>query len=414
MHVRWVEERLLRSARDNAVTVLAGPRGSGKTTLVSAAFRGAPWRVLRLDRLDDLEAARTLPVELLGADTHLVIDEAQAAPELLTPLRFVAERERKSVRFVLVASTSPAAVGSLQELVARGAEQVMLGPLAAGELRGIPAGGLVGELLQPGGERKLKGLKGLEDAVRWLGPLAGRVCRGGFPAAQRGSQEEAGRFFQEYEREFLERDVRAVGGVGDLVPLRRALRGAALQSGALVNLAAVAPEAGVSPPTVRRYLEMADRGLLGKLLQPVDLVRKRRLIKAPKFYLRDSGMACHLLGLAPRPDLVFNPLFQALLETWVLQQLEGHAAALGPEADIRYWRTADNREVDFVLRWGRRWLAVDVKHADALKPQMAASLNAFREEYPELVTAGLLVYAGREVVQMGEGVWAVPAAALVM
>jgi len=433
----------MESSVKNALTMLVGPRGAGKSTLLEMLFPPGKWRTLRLDGLDDLEAARTLPLELMGAEMALVVDEAQAAPELLVPLRHIAEREKRSVRFVVACSGKTAQLADLIALAGRDDAVIPVLPMAAGEVAGRGDGELLERLFHrdpPPAPEKLgpappQGAGGQfhrdpPPALEKLGPpppqgaggqgratrqmLPTSVARGGFPGAVLGSGPGgSAAYLREYERTFLERDTALHGGVGDLFPFRRALRGAALQAGGLVNLAAIAPEAGVSAPTVRRYLELADRAMVGVLVAPLDIVRRKRLIKAPKFYLRDSGLACHLCGVATGGDLVFSPLFQQLLETWVLQQISARCAALVPAPEVRYWRTADNREVDFVVMWKKKLLAIDVRHTDALKPVHWAGVSAFCEEYSDLAALGVVVYSGREVVRLKDNIYAVPSAMFV-
>jgi predicted AAA+ superfamily ATPase len=426
---RYQESRLLGLVERHPVVVLTGARQTGKTTLLRHLFAAPEWHSLTLDDLDTLEQARLAPDDLMSRGPRLTIDEVQYEPRLLSAIKRVVDRDRDAVRLVLSGSANLLLMHHVAESLAGRAVYTTLAPLTLGERLGLPSSRIWERFFDPawtaewrawiGGGRPLPVASGVQpttafDALFARVPalaaddLWGRVWRGGLPALLHVDDVGVPEWFDGYEKTYLERDVLRTGGVSDLVRFRRTLRLAALQGANLVNLAALSREVGLSAPTVGKYLEILEISMLGHLLPAFGLNRRKRLIRTPKFFLGDSGLACHLCGLSRPSHAAASPLWGALLETWVFQHLSVQASLLRPAAEVFYWRSSDNKEVDFVLEWNGRLVAVEVKATRSPGARDASGLAVFRDEYPDLMTAGLLLHAGDRVEVLGDRLFAVP------
>lgn len=219
-------------------------------------------------------------------------------------------------------------------------------------------------------------------------------------------------WFAGYEKTYLERDIMQFSQISDLIPFRKAIRAAALQSGGLLNMASFGRDVGVAAPTIRNYLDLLQVSMLGSQLAPYHVSRRKRLIKTPKFYLHDSGLASHLCGLNSVRQMSSSTMLPALLETWVLQQLVAAAELQETDTQVFYWRTTDGKEVDFLVEQLDKIIGIEVK--STYKPQITKvhGLKALREEYPDKFSMGLVVYTGEELVTIGDRLVAIPASTL--
>ena len=213
-------------------------------------------------------------------------------------------------------------------------------------------------------------------------PLAERLLRGGFPELIAQPAIDATEYFASYVATYLERDLRSQLQVSNLRDFERFLRAAALRSAQLLNRAELARDVGISNSTAGIWLALLERSGLVVLLEPWFSNGTKRLVKAPKLYLADTGLLAFLVGLRSGPELLASPLVGALWETHVLMDLRRQAAAVGDPLALHFWRDR-SKEVDLVLqRGGRYWLA-DAKWSELPQPadarrlaQVAAELGA--------------------------------------
>lgn len=372
MFPRLAVPPLQRLARQFPAVVILGPRQAGKTTLASLAFPQLP----RLDCEDaptaDLlrrEARHAIAARERGG---LVLDEVQAVPQVFSALRGLIDAERsRNGRFVLLGSANPGLVRGVSESLAGRAAILDLSPLAACEAgAGTPACGW----------REL-----------WL--------KGGFPDALRGDHTA---WWQAYLRTVLERDLPQYGVRADPVFMRRLLTMLAHAQGGLANASQLGAALGVSFQTVQRHLDVLESIFLLRRLPPYFRNVGKRLVKAPKLYLRDTGLLHYLLGIHTHDQLESHPVRGASWETFVLEDILRREAFAYPGSNAFFWRTAAGAEADLVLERSGATVVVEIKTAHA---GSGRQLRVLREALADIgARRAWIVDQGRGIERLDEAI----------
>ena len=378
--------------------VVTGARQTGKSTLAQELTPGRR-RFLSLDDMDVLDSARRDPEALVGGDAPVTLDEVQRAPDLLMAIKRAIDRRRRPGRFLLSGSANLLLMRRVSESLAGRASYLTLWPMTRRELRGLGRCGIWEELLEaPDGE--------------WLDLVAAQpgepqdwrdlARSGGFPipALRMETSRERAVWFDGYVTTYLERDLQSLASIAALPDFRRLVRAAALRLGQLVNQTELGRDTALPQPTVHRYLNLLETSYLLVRVPAYAVNRTKRLIKAPRLYWADTGMALHVTGSGEVPG--------AYLENLVLQDLLVWRDARLDRAEILYWRTAGGEEVDFVIETGDRLLPVEVKATSRPRLGAAAHLRTFRAEYGEQARAGLLLHTGPALEWLAPDVLAAP------
>lgn len=345
MFCRAAAQRLHELARRFPAVVILGARQVGKTTLARAAFPNLPY----LDCQDPGTAAalREDPRFVLERRERdgLIVDEAQAVEGVLAALRGLIDADRhRAGRFIVLGSAQPALVRGAAESLAGRASIAELAPLTAAEAA-------TGDAPEPW-------------RTVWL--------KGGFPDALRGDFRE---WWEAYLRLFLERDLPQYGVPADPVLARRLLTMLAHQQGGLLNASQLGGSLGVSYHTVQRYLAVFEQTFLLRQLRPYFRNVGKRLVKAAKVYLRDTGLLHHLLNVSTHDHLDSHPVRGASWETFVIEDVLRREDLGYPGSNAFFWRTAAGAEVDLLIERGERRIALEVKTAGANRPRVVRGLE---------------------------------------
>jgi len=386
---------------DTPVVLVNGARQTGKSRLterISSEHRG---RYLTLDDPTQLAAARADPVSFLATaqDALLVIDEVQKAPDLFGAIKRSVDRDRRPGRFLLTGSADVLTLPRAAESLAGRMEILSLQPLAQGEIADRPPSFI---------ERVFA-----NQPEPLLGPavpaVTNMVTVGGFPEVQsRPAPDRRRAWFDAYVASITQRDIRDRANIADATALPRLLQLIAARSGALVNVAELARASGIPQVTLHRYLALLESSFLFQPLSAWHANLGKRLIKAPKAYLLDSGLACALTGAADPATVQAAPHFGGLLETWVLGELRREAVALPNPPRIYHYRSAGGVEVDFVIEDAAgRVAAVEVKATRSLGDKHFNGLRDLEAALGERFRCGVVLYAGEDKVRFGERVWGV-------
>jgi predicted AAA+ superfamily ATPase len=215
------------------------------------------------------------------------------------------------------------------------------------------------------------------------------------------------RWWDGYVATYLERDLRQVAQIDALLDFRRVMELAALRSGQLINQSDLARDARLSQPTTHRYLNLLETTYLFDRLPAYTASRTTRLLKSPKAFFNDPALAVFLSGYYELDDLLKAREYGAYFETFIYHHLRILARLMIPAGRLHFWRTLEGNEVDFVLEYGRRFLAIEVKLTDSLGYRDTAGLRLFLEHHPE-TSGGLVVYCGKQIRRMDEKIIAVP------
>jgi uncharacterized protein len=395
---RLVSKALSERMRVMPAVVVTGARQTGKSTLAEELVPGAR-RYATLDDLDVLDAARRDPDALVGGSGPVTLDEVQREPALLRAVKRSIDRDRKPGRFLLTGSANLLLMQQVSESLAGRASYLTLWPMTRREQRGLGQCGRWEELLatpDTGWRDLLADEKGSAEDWHAL------ARRGGFPtpALQLTTASDRRIWFDGYVRTYLERDLQDLASISSLPDFRRLMRTACLRMGQLLNQTELGRDAALPQPTVHRWLNLLETSYLLVRLPAYAVNRTKRLIKAPKIYWGDTGVAMHLIE-TDEPS-------GAHLENLVLHDLLVWRDARIERAELGYWRTSVGEEVDFVVETGGKLLPIEVKSTARPRLGDATHLRTFREEYGKKSRAGLLLHTGNTIEWLAPDVLAAP------
>ncbi len=391
---RALEERL----RVMPAVVVIGARQTGKSTLVERLLP-EPRLYRSLDEMDVLDTARRDLEALVSGREPMTFDEVQREPSLLGAVKRAIDRDRVPGRFLLTGSANLLLMRRVSESLAGRASYLTLWPMTRREQSGRGRCGIWAELLAAPDEgwRELVSAQPA-DKEDWRS----LALRGGFPmpSITLKTSSERAVWFDGYVRTYLERDLQDLAAISALPDFRRLMRAACLRLGQLVNQTELGRDAALPQPTVHRWLNLLETSFLLVRLPAYAVNRTKRLIKSPKMYWGDTGVALHLTQTDEPGD--------AHLENLILQDLLAWRDSRLEPTEIGYWRTAVGEEVDFVIESGGRLLPVEVKASVRPRLADAAHLRAFRAEYGKKARAGLLLHAGDALEWLTPDVLAAP------
>ena len=394
---RLVDDALAARLRVMPAVVVTGARQTGKSTLVEKLVTGDR-RYRSLDDFDVRDAARRDPEALLGGDDPLTLDEVQRLPGLLTAVKRAIDRDRRPGRFLLTGSANLLLMRQVSESLAGRASYLTLWPMTRREQLGLASAGRWDDLLAAPENEWRDLLAAGDDLDEDWQALA---LRGGFPtpALELTTPADRAIWFDGYVRTYLERDLQDLASISALPDFRRLMQAACLRVGQLLNQTELGRDVGLPQPTVHRWLNLLETSYLLVRLPAYAANRTKRLVKSPRVYWADTGVALHLGATAP---------VGAHLENLVLHDLLAWRDARADRAELAYWRTTIGEEVDFVIEAGGKLLPIEVKAT--AKPRLAdcAHLRTFRQEYGRKARAGLVLHTGRTVEWLTPDVLAVP------
>jgi len=395
---RLVGAALSERLRVMPAVVVTGARQAGKSTLAEHLVPGTR-RYATLDDLDVLDAAQRDPEVLVGGPGAVTLDEVQREPELLSAVKRAIDRDRTPGRFLLTGSANLLLMRQVSESLAGRASYLTLWPMTRREQQGLGRCGRWEELLGTSDSKWLELLAGEKDSAEDWRALADR---GGFPtpALQLTTATDRSIWFDGYVRTYLERDLQDLATISALPDFRRLMRAACLRMGQLVNQTELGRDVALPQPTVHRWLNLLETSYLLVRLPAYAVNRTKRLIKAPKIYWGDTGVALHLTETEEPSG--------AHLENLVLHDLLAWRDARIERAELGYWRTSIGEEVDFVIESGGKLLPVEVKATARPRLGDAAHLRTFRAEYGKKSRAGLLLHTGSTLEWMAPDVLAAP------
>ncbi len=381
------------------VVVVTGARQTGKSTLVRRPEVARDRTYLTLDDVLLRDEARRDPELFLDRGERLVIDEVQHAPDLLLAIKRRVDESKLRGRYILTGSSNLLLQKSVSETLAGRAAYVPLLPLTRREQLGLGSAGLWSKLLDSGPTDWPEILQADERASRE--PWQALAARGGYPtpAHELATPEERVEWFAGYSTTYLERDLRQLSAIENLADMRRLMAALCLRLGGLMNQSEVSRDLGIPSSTVQRFLNLLEISYQLVRVPGYSVNRTRRLIKAPKIYWSDTGLAMHLSGeVSPRG---------AHLENIVLTDLLAWAGSMPQRASVLHWRTAAGAEVDFVVELPDLLLPVEVKASRRVSHNDARHLRTFLADYPEAPGA-LLLYDGDEAFWLDRRILAAP------
>ena len=364
---------LARLARGFPVVALTGPRQSGKTTLARAAFAGKPY--VSLENPEHRAFAATDPRRFLaGFPDGAIIDEVQRCPELFSWLQGWVDERRRMGDFVLTGSQQFGLMSTISQSLAGRVGLVQLLPFSQTELAGA---GLASDAL---------------DVALW---------QGAYPALY-DRRLAPGDWFPNYVATYVERDVRQLLAVRELGVFQRFLKMCAARCGQLLNLSSLAADCGISHVTAREWLTVLEASYIVRLLPPYHRNFGKRLVKTPKLYFIDTGLAAWLLGIRDARGIATHAMRGALFENFVVGEFVKQRFNAGQPAEIHFWRDNVGHEVDLLFESAGMLQAVEIKAGMSFASDWPAAVRRWKSFAGDAALEPWIIHGGDRTFD-GEG-----------
>jgi uncharacterized protein len=407
---RHAERSIVEALADTRVVIVNGARQSGKSTLVHHLMRNVAQAEERtLDSKTDLAAARLDPDAFVRTSGTLVIDEIQRAPELVTSIKAVVDRDNRPGQFVLTGSARLLGQQMLPDSLVGRSETIELWPLSQAEIAGTGDDrdtSPIDQLFSGDLENMHAGNTGRSEYFDQL-------ARGGYPEAIRRDERRRSRFFDSYINDLLDRDISQLNEIGRRDTLGRLLTLTAGTAGQLIVPARLSNDLRIDAKTIERYLRLFEEVFLIKRIPAWSNSMTARATQTRKLLVVDSGLAAHLCGRSAARLAKGDAATGPLLENFVLTELARLLPYAQLSASLFHFRTKDGIEVDGVLesRDGSI-VGVEVKASESVRAEDLAGLRYLRDRASNAFVAGVVFYAGRVIRSLGDRCWAVPIDAL--
>ncbi len=404
MFPRHIQPLIDAALADTPVVLVNGARQTGKSTLVQVLCEAQGRRYLTLDDRAVLAAAKSDPTGFIaGLSGPVAIDEVQRAPELFLDIKAAIDRARTPGRFLLTGSANVLLLPTLADSLSGRMEILSLWPLSSAEMAGAAAPNRADWLFD--GD-----LSGLSIPPCERQALVEMLMSGGFPeAVSRSSAARRAAWFDSYLQTILQRDVRDLANLEQLTEVPNLLQLLATRSATLLNFAELSRASGLSQTTLKRYFSLLETLFLVVRIPAWARNPGKRLVKAPKVFLPDTGLLAWLRDLSAAKLQSVSGLPGYLVETYVATELLKHLSFSAKGLTLWHYRTQTDIEVDFVLedRVGGL-VGIEVKASASIDRSDFKGLRHLLESEPEKFRRGIVLYAGREFIAFSDRLFAVP------
>ncbi len=366
MFDRLLAPHIQSLAEKYPVVTLLGPRQSGKTTLVRAAFPHRPY--VNMEDSDHRSLASLDPKSFMEKYPQgAILDEVQRTPHLLSHIQVRVDEADQKGMFILTGSHQAELHSAVSQSLAGRTSLLRLLPLSLQEMRGAK----------------------ISD------PLEQILLKGGYPKIYKENLPVSNAY-SSYFQTYVERDVRQILQIKDLLQFERFIKLIASRIGQLVNYASLASDVGVSAVTIKEWISVLEATYILVRLEPYFENFGKRLIKSPKLYFVDTGLVCYLLGIDTTEQLARDPLYGNIFENWVIMELikARYNQALDPR--LYFYRDVTGKEVDLLFQKGSRLVPIEIKSSKTFSPSFLENLEYFQRQTPQKSEGGALIYAGMQ------------------
>ena len=360
---RSMEKVITEAAAYFSVISVTGPRQSGKSTMLKHLF--PDFKKFSLKDLNVRDFAQNDPVAFLNQTNEgMFIDEVQKVPDLLEYIQGIVD-DNPDRKFLLTGSSNFELLKGLSESLPGRAGVFELQPMSFVEARQQLAGKDVNTML----------FEGLYPAI----------CAG---------KNKARFFYPSYVKTYLEKDVRDLLQIQNQLQFARFMKLCAARVGSLFNASEVANEVGVDSKTITRWLSVLQASYLVTLMPPYFQNASKRLVKTPKLYFNDPGLACYLLDIETETQLDRDKMRGAIFENYVVMEVVKHRLNQGREGGVYFYRDSNQNEVDILLKQEGELTAIEVKSSMTYSPSFEKSLKKIDQWMEEPMRQKVIVYNG--------------------
>lgn len=364
---RIAEKTIRNLLRGFPIVTLTGPRQSGKTTLARAVFKNKAYA--SLEEPDLRQAASDDPRSFLARfPKGAVLDEVQRCPAILSYLQTRVDADGRMGLYILTGSQQFGLMSGITQSLAGRMAFVELLPFATQELTG--AGKLPANI----------------DAMMLTGcypPIYDRAL-------------EPTSWYSAYVTAYVERDIRQMLKIHELETFQRFVRLCAGRTGQLLNLSSLATECGITHNTAKAWISVLEASYLVFLLRPHSVNFNKRLVKMPKLYFYDVGLASWLLGIRTTEQIITHPLRGNLVETFIISELIKSKLNRGEKPSFFFWRDSNGNEVDLIVEQGINLMPIEIKSGRTLTHESFAGLEKWRALAGKKAVVPALIYGGDE------------------
>ena len=392
LYPRFIQPKINEALQDTPVVCLLGSRQVGKSTLCQML---APKRsYLTLDDQAILTAAKNDPDGFIRSLPEFVtLDEIQRAPELLIAIKAEVDRNRKPGRFLLTGSANLLLLPKVKESLAGRIEILHLHPLTETEKEKTKSKFLEQFLLQ-----KLQG--NIIGTQQEMTDIAERICTGGYPEPNTRTPKRARQWFKQYLQTIIQNDVADIANIRDEDELQQLAELLALRTGNLLNTNSIATDLKMRRETADKYISILEHLFLVYRLPAWHNNQAKRLVKAPKIHLVDSGLTSALNNLKANGWHGFSTNFGPILESFVVQQIRAQAEWLDEPIRLSHYRDKDQVEVDLVIEQGRNVYGIEVKKAISIREKDGEGLMRLAHQAGKHFKGGVLIYCGNNALPL--------------
>lgn len=377
MKPRTLDAFFDRVVRTFPAVVLIGPRQSGKTTYLRYKL-AKTHQYINLEDPQTAMRAKTDPESFLSSISgRVILDEIQNVPELLVYIKTYIDTDRLPGKWILTGSQNFALMQGVSESLAGRSAVLTLLPFSFSERVGYGnSSRSMGQLMSGSNKKQL-------DAQRVN--LGEAIVRGNYPEIASNDKIDRQAWCGSYISTYLERDIRNLKQVGDLGQFHLFLQACAIRTGQILDLSSLARDIGVSFSTAKRWLSLLETGYQVLLLYPYYRNIGKRLVKRPKLYFTDTGLATYLLGLNEIRTMKSGPYWGSLFETAVVVDIWKRFLHHGDKPSMYYLRTRDDLEIDLVIERESKLDLIEIKSTATVSPGHAASLVRVKRDLGDQV-----------------------------
>jgi len=363
---REIESELLDLASQYPVVMITGPRQAGKTSLARKIFPDKPY--FSLENPDVREQISADPRAFFSANPDgAIIDEFQRYPDILSYIQGIVDEKKQKGQFILTGSNNVTMLSHVTQSLAGRLAILKLLPFTIGEVSGMTNGFNADDYL----------LNGFYPGIYsdGLNPL---------------------KAFRNYYETYVERDIRQLLQIKDLAYFQRFVKLCAGRVGQLFNASSLANEVGVSSMTIHSWLSALEATFIICMVQPWSANISKRMVKTPKLYFYDVGLASYLLGIENVTHVATHPLRGALFENMVIIELLKKRFNAGLDSNLYFYRDNHGNEVDILQESGYRLNLFEIKSAQTFTSHFLKGLDYLRKLIPDRISNSNLVYAGEQ------------------